>query len=164
MGIDITMKDRDHLFRLRASVLLYHEGKLLMARNSRDSFYYSVGGAVQLGESLVEAVEREVLEETELQLTVDRLVFIHENFFPFDEGREFHELCFYFLMHYGGESVSQEKKEMSVPGIYEWVEWVPLEDVESLVREGRFYPSFFVTLQDGIPSEVLHIVTREDGE
>ena len=52
-----------------------------MASNETSDYYYSVGGGVHLNETAEEAVIREVFEETGIHYEVDRLVFIHENFF-----------------------------------------------------------------------------------
>lgn len=76
-----------------------------MARNETSPYYYSIGGGVHHGESAIDAVKREVLEETGVEMEVDRLaLFIHENFPGLDhpglEERDCHELAFYFLMKY----------------------------------------------------------------
>ena len=68
-------------FRLRACGILINDGKVLMIRNDSDPFYYSVGGCVEHGESLEEAAVREVWEETGCKFEIERLAFIHENFF-----------------------------------------------------------------------------------
>ncbi len=54
-----------------------------------------------MGETAEEAVRREVLEETGLPYEIDRLAFVHENFFEGEgsiAGLHCHELSFYFLM------------------------------------------------------------------
>lgn len=54
-----------------------------------------------MGETAEEAIVREVYEETGIHYEVDKLAFIHENFFLGDgslEGKECHEIAFYFLM------------------------------------------------------------------
>ena len=63
-----------------------------MARNPNENrvFYYSVGGRVKFGESLEKAVLREVKEETGIEAEIDRMAFVHENFFTDDDGTDFH--------------------------------------------------------------------------
>jgi len=51
-----------------------------MMKNSRDSYYYSIGGRVHLHETMEEAIIREVYEETGVLLEIDRMGYIHENF------------------------------------------------------------------------------------
>ena len=91
----------DHWFRYRAAAIILEEDHVLFAGNDVDDYLYSVGGAVQIGETAEEAVVREVLEETGIRYEVDRLAFIHENFFEGDGTLgplHCHEVAFYFLM------------------------------------------------------------------
>ena len=37
------------LFRLRAAAVIVRDNKLLIAWNTKDNHYYSIGGAVRLG-------------------------------------------------------------------------------------------------------------------
>ncbi|WP_408645493.1 NUDIX domain-containing protein [[Clostridium] fimetarium] len=60
---------------------------VLLASNEASDYFYSVGGGVHLGETSEEAVIREVFEETGVNYEIDRLVFIHENFF-YGDGTE----------------------------------------------------------------------------
>ena len=69
-------------FRYRACGLIIEDGCVLFAGNNTEDYYYSVGGAVHVGETAEEAAVREVFEETGVRYEVDRLAFIHENFFP----------------------------------------------------------------------------------
>lgn len=48
------------------------DGKILMVGNDRD-YLYSVGGRVKFGETAEEAVVREVLEETGVQMEMTAL-------------------------------------------------------------------------------------------
>ena len=88
-------------FRYRAAAIIVEEGYVLFARNDEDDYYYSVGGAVHIGETSEEAVKREVFEETGVNYEVDHLAVIHENFFIGSsdlKGVDFHELTFYYMM------------------------------------------------------------------
>ena len=69
------------LVNLRVGAIILKDGKLLMARERRDPYLYSVGGRIQFGETAEEAVVREVEEETGVRLEIDRLGFVHENYF-----------------------------------------------------------------------------------
>ena len=63
-------------------VIITNGRKILMAHNPNEKrrFYYSVGGRVKFGESLTEAVKRELKEETGIDCEVDRFACLHENF------------------------------------------------------------------------------------
>lgn len=51
-------------FRYRAAAIIVEDNCVLFAGNEVDDYFYSVGGAVHMGETAEEAVKREVLEGT----------------------------------------------------------------------------------------------------
>ena len=50
-------------FRYRAAAIIVEDGCVLFAGNEKDDYYYSIGGAVHMGETAEDAVKREVFEE-----------------------------------------------------------------------------------------------------
>ena len=102
MGCDMTVPCGEGLINLRVGAILLRDGKFLMASNRRDPYLYSVGGRIQFGETAEEAVLREVEEDTGRRLEVDRLGFVHENFFTSDPrlhtGRVVYEISLFFYM------------------------------------------------------------------
>ena len=97
-------------FRLRAAAIIIENNKVLFAHNDSDTYYYSVGGGVHLGETMEDAVLREVYEETGIHYEIERLAFIQENFFKRDDGMlkglDCHEVTFYYLMKSRGTEES----------------------------------------------------------
>jgi 8-oxo-dGTP pyrophosphatase MutT (NUDIX family) len=102
-------------------------------------------------------VVREVYEETGVKMEVDRLGFIHENFFPGDsllkKGSIVHEISFFFYM--------------KVPSDFEPVKssYTEGERIENLVwikadHPKKYYPEFFKTELYNPTKEVKHFVTR----
>lgn len=141
---DCAFDEAGQWFRLRACAVLIHEGRVLMASNAQDPYLYSTGGGVHHGERLEDAARRECLEETGLDLAVDRLLFIHEQVFTEEEtpalqGRLCHELAFYFLMVYDGEPV-RATASVTSDGLEEHCLWVP---IETFGQGQRMYPKFF---------------------
>lgn len=157
---DVSFIRGEHLFRLRAAAVILQDDAVLMVSNTRSPYLYSVGGAVQLGESLEDAVIREVQEETGLFLTVERLLAVHQNFFidAVMGHHHWHELSFYFLMSDPGP-VNLHSESHSFTGSAERLQWVPIKDFS----EYNAYPLFFKDLPN-----LLHrnspawIVTHED--
>ncbi|MHC1787433.1 MAG: NUDIX hydrolase [Christensenellales bacterium] len=147
------------LFRLRAAAILLWEDQVLMVRNALNPYYYSVGGAVQLGETTEAAVRREVWEEVGLRLPILRLAAIHQNFFQEEllGAQAWHELAFYYLMDYRGEPLP-ERGSLSMTGSPETLHWLRL----STFREQPAYPLFFADLKRLLlsPSPV-QIMSRE---
>lgn len=99
-SIDCTFLTEAGKFNFRIGVIIPNGRKVLMARNPNDSreYYYSVGGRVKFGESLTEAVIREVREETGITCEVGKMAAIHENFFKDGEGVPFHEISVFFTV------------------------------------------------------------------
>ncbi len=146
-------------FRYRAAAIIIEEGCILLAGSEGVDYLYSVGGGVHMGEPAEDAVIREVYEETGIKYEVDRLAFIHENFFKgvgSIEGRDCHEIAFYFLMKPRGtqklnsNSYCMEGKE--------FMHWIPICELENY----KAYPTFFREKVSNISNQIEHIITIED--
>ena len=102
MGSDCTVPIDDGLLNIRVGAIICRGNEFLMMENDKDPFLYSVGGRVKFGETAQEAIVREVLEETGTQMEIDRLGFVHENYFYLDEpcreNQVVYEISFYFYM------------------------------------------------------------------
>ncbi|MBE6013314.1 NUDIX hydrolase [Anaeropeptidivorans aminofermentans] len=145
-------------FRYRAAAIIIEDGCVLLVSNETAEYYYSVGGGVHLGETAEDAVIREVYEETGVKYEVDRLLFIHENFFTdggMFEGLLCHEISFYFLMKPRGSKALDSNSYC--PEGKEFMNWIPIEELKNL----RAYPTFFTEKLLNMPDKIAHIVTRE---
>ena len=102
MKQDMCLTCDDGILNIRVGAIIMKDGKILMVGNERSNYLYSVGGRIKFGETAEEAVVREVLEETGVKLEVDRLGFVHENYFygdaPTNLGKLIYEISFYFYM------------------------------------------------------------------
>ncbi|NLE84076.1 MAG: NUDIX domain-containing protein [Chloroflexi bacterium] len=162
--VDCSFRKGDRWFRLRACGILLNEGKVLMVRNKRDPYYYSLGGGVLHGEEIEQAAVREVFEETGCRLEIDRLAFIHENFFIGDDeigplnGLICHELAFYYLMKW---NLNYQIKSCgkTIDGLAEELVWLEIDKLST--QEIPVYPKFFETELLILTDAPKHIVTRE---
>ena len=159
MNYDCGFTRGDRWFRYRAAALIVEDGCVLLAGNDRDQYLYSVGGAVHMGETAEDAVVREVYEETGVHYEVDRLVFIHENFFE-GEGTmpelHCHEVAFYFLMKPRGTK-ELDSHSTTCGGIPEHMHWIPLEDLPKY----RHFPDFLGEKLNHFSPGIEHIVSHE---
>ena len=81
MSSDMTVACDDGLINIRVGAIILKDGKFLMVGNERSDYLYSVGGRIKFGETAEEAIVREVQEETGIRMEIDRLGFVHENYF-----------------------------------------------------------------------------------
>lgn len=162
MDFDCGFTKEDRWFRYRAAAIIVENGCVLFAGNDADDYLYSVGGGVHVGETAEEAVVREVHEETGVHYEVDRLAFIHENFF---EGSNLlgnlhcHEISFYFLMKPRGTQ-KLCSHSTTAGGVPEHMHWVPVAQL----GERRAYPTFLGEKLRNLSPGIEHIVTHEKAE
>ncbi|MBR6219419.1 MAG: NUDIX domain-containing protein [Clostridia bacterium] len=162
MPANMTVPCDNGLINLRVGAIILKDGKFLMAGNARDAYLYSVGGRIRFGETAEEAVIRETQEETGWRLAVDRLGFVHENYFYGDipgvnRGKLIYEVSFYFYMKVPadfepiGESATDEGR------VRETMQWVTPDDPRTI------YPEFYRTELRRPEMTVKHFVTDERG-
>jgi len=156
---DVTVKMPGGNFNYRVGAIIVDGGEILMARNGAGQFF-TVGGRVRFGESARDALLREAFEETQIRLEIDRLAYVHENFFELDGGEFYHEIAFFFRMR--PNSLLREMPRLSFTE-EEYgdiaLQWLPVGELGSL----RLYPEFFKTeLLKPDAGDVRHFVTRND--
>ncbi len=121
--------------RNSAKALVVRDGKILLNRcRSRFGLYYALpGGGQKVGETLEEAIRRELLEETGLSVTPQRMAGIYEQVTSRRDGGPDHKLYFLFLCQLN----DIEKKKPTERDAYQLSsEWVDLADAVN----GRLFP------------------------
>ena len=102
-GPDLCVPCGEGLLNVRVGAIIVKDGKALMVKSKFGDYCYSVGGRIKFGETAEQAVVREVLEETGVKMTVDRLGYVSEVYFFNDNPKRFgepvYELAFYFYMN-----------------------------------------------------------------
>lgn len=162
---DITLPIDNGTINIRVGAIIMKDGKFLMTGNPRVDYLYSVGGRIKFGESAEEAVIREVLEETGVRMEIDRLGFIHENFF-YGESRDvavkadrlIYEISFFFYMKTPDDFEPVCESETDC-GDAEMLVWVSPDD-----KDAKYYPEFFRTELAHPSDSVKHFVTNNRKE
>lgn len=102
MHPDLTLPAGNGILNIRVGAIIEKNGRFLFAENDGMDFLYTVGGRVRFGETTEEAILREVREELGVQLEIDHLVLIMEDFFTGDTkaslGKPVHELDFFYAL------------------------------------------------------------------
>ncbi len=155
---DMSVPCDSGLINLRVGAIIVKDNKILMVKNSKHDYYYSVGGRIKFGETAEEAIVREVYEETGAHLTLDRLAFIHENYFYGDAstnlGKLIYEISFFFLFN-TPDDFEPACNSFTEDGNPESLCWISPE------TDKVIYPPFFRTEALNPSSSVKHFITDE---
>ncbi|MCB1217179.1 NUDIX hydrolase [bacterium] len=95
------MKDWEHssvVFNFRVAGVAISRNRLLVHRAERETNWSLPGGRIQPLEFSDSALVREMSEELGASVTVERTLWVMENLFGYAEGKQVHEVCFYYLM------------------------------------------------------------------
>jgi 8-oxo-dGTP pyrophosphatase MutT (NUDIX family) len=153
-------------FVYRVAGVAQHQDRVLLHRSEHDHFWSLPGGRGEMLEPSLETLRREMSEETGLAVTVDRLLWVVENFFD-HTGKTYHELGLYFLMSFPpdspvwskgdtflGQEVFPDGRRLSLH-----FQWFPLASLETLT----VYPSFLPAGLRQLPPTVEHIIHNGRG-
>ena len=158
MKQDMCVTCDDGILNIRVGAIIMKDGKILMVGNGRSNYLYSVGGRIKFGETAEEAVAREVYEETGVKMDVDRLGFVHENYFygdaPTNLGKQIYEISFFFYMKVPNE-FEPISDSFTEDNCKEFLRWVSLDE------DITMYPTFFRTELKNTVDTVRHFVTDE---
>lgn len=120
--------------RIRNSVkaLIIEDRKMLAIKidDDGDAFYILPGGSQSAGETLTEAVKREVAEEIGVEIIPNSLEFVIEGVY----GEAFHRVDFVFLCEYEGLTDHLFFQSDGHQVRYEWL------DIDNLIGQ-PLYPS-----------------------
>ena len=148
----------DGILNIRVGAIIMKDGKILMVGNERSNYLYSVGGRIKFGETADEAIVREVYEETGVKMEIDRLGFVHENYFygdaPTNLDKLIYEISFFFYMKVP-EDFTPVSDSFTEDNSREFLKWIsPNEDI-------KIFPEFFKTELMNPTDTVRHYVKDE---
>lgn len=157
MNKDMCVACDDGILNIRVGAIIMKDGKILMVGNDRD-YLYSVGGRVKFGETAEEAVVREVFEETGVQMEIDRLGFVHENYFygdvPSNRNKLIYEISLFFYMKVP-DAFAPISESFMEDNSKEHLVWVSLDE------DIPMYPQFFKTELKNPTNMIKHFTTDE---
>ncbi len=158
MNTDMTVPCENGYINIRVGAIIIKGNKYLMVGNETSDYLYSVGGRIKFGETAEQAIIREVYEETGVKMEIDRLGFIHENYFigdsPAKMGKLIYEISFFFYMKVPEnftpvcDSFTEDKSK-------EFLTWVLPNE------ERKIFPPFFKTELEHPTYGIKHFVTDE---
>lgn len=151
MDLAINFQNKSRL-NVRVGAIIEHNNKFLVYRDNHAKYDYFIGGRIHLDESSLEAIHREISEELNETVDIERLLFVTENFF-YEETLDlrYHELGYYYLVHLKPDSIYLQNKVTSLPDQCE-VKWVDLD--------GDVMPKdiFIHIRKHGIKEDIAHLI------
>lgn len=137
--------------RLGASAIIFNdEGKFLLTQRTDNGQWCLPGGAVESGETVAEACEREVLEETGLSVRVKRLVGVYSHPDQLVVYKDGHK-AFIVAIHFEAEVISGE------PGLSNETTdfgYFTLEEMEKLEMLGRHRERILDTFENHLEAVI----------
>lgn len=158
--MDITFKTEQGRFNYRVCGMIIHNNKILAMHDQRSPYYYLPGGRVKLGETVEDAVLREIREELEIDAAIVRPLWLNQGFFTEDvSGEQFHEICVYFLMDISHTSLLSKGEQfvLNENNQHHTFEWLSFDRL----KDEYFYPIFLKEKIWDLP-ETLTILSNYD--
>lgn len=118
------------LFKIHVSMILHHEGKILLVQESKKEIlgkWNLPGGHVETGEKLIDAIVREVLEETGCQTVCQNLIGVY----PTNTTSGHHFIRFVF----SGEITGLQGKP-TADDVF-GMAWKTPEEISGLSKQGQ---------------------------
>ena len=99
--------------------------------NKDEYFFRPIGGGIEFGETSVQAIEREVLEEIQQQIAQPKLICVLENLFSFD-GQQGHEIVFVYDAEFVDSALYKEAEIQGheTNGFSYIAQWLSREQIE----------------------------------
>ena len=143
---DSRTKVGNTVFGVRATALIVEEGKLLVVED--EDGFYTIGGAIQVGERTEEAVIREVKEELGVKAQARQLAFVVENRFE-QAGVHFHNIEFHYLVDLLEDApLTMQEDERQLP-----CRWIALNQLHTVPLK----PGFLKTVLPEWDGQLRHI-------
>jgi len=157
-------ENEDKKIYIRAAGVMIKDDKVLLQKPEIDDLWCLPGGSVEHMERSEDTLEREFFEESGIKIKIERLLWVVENFFEYDEKKA-HEVGLYYLVKPidSEEKVQMKefigKEEFYHPekhGTFELLfRWFTKEELKNI----RLLPKFLPEALQNIPEYTEHIYT-----
>lgn len=106
--------------------VIIQDGKVLLSRQWDGHDF--PGGGIHLGETIEQALIREVKEETGLEVTVGQLISVQDSFFHSRRSGDYQAILIYYLCYITGGELSTDGFDDYEKEYADLAEWIDLAD------------------------------------
>lgn len=155
---DIQFTADDRKFNCRVVGICVKENKIFLSKMKDDKYWTFVGGKVAFGEATDAAVLREYKEEVGVNLQIDKLIALIENFFDL-QGYSWHQYIFFYQLRDDNNVLEFFDGERQIAddgnAIYKWFDLSELSDVQ-------IKPDCSKEILQNISQSIQHYINREN--
>lgn len=154
----IVIKKEGMRFNYRNVGIVIKDNKVLLHKPEGYEFWALPGGRCEFFETSIETLKREFWEELGEEVTVEKLVWVVENFFKIGNDK-YHEISMYYIVKFCDESEIYRYKE--IKGIEQdkklIFKWFHIDEIEKLPIQPTFIKDELKCISDNIK----HIIHKE---
>ena len=118
-------KNKEQMFSVRVRAFIKKNEKVLLVKEQEEHYYETPGGGVQRGETIEQALRREVLEETGYAVKIEKILDVAEKMLK--DGR--HAIHLIFICE------PTEKIKEPLPDIVD-VRWFSRDEIKQRLADG----------------------------
>ncbi|MEO8581366.1 MAG: NUDIX domain-containing protein [Patescibacteria group bacterium] len=111
-------------WRVSAYALIVQEDSILIIKNRNEKLYDVPGGGIEFGESIEEALERELMEEAGAKAAIGNIIHVEQGFFKHGNGNFYQTIQMFYSAKLVGELVE------ATEGTTEFVGFVKFDELE----------------------------------
>ena len=146
MHKDWIFKDEGSICHFRVAAVLIRNNKLFVQQHNDE--YALPGGHVSFGETSEETLIREFKEETGVEITIERLIWVEENFWVWG-GKKAHNISFYYLISMKNETDISDEFIMDDNDDVK-MKWVPFNELSDITIYPHFVKDKIMNISPGI--------------
>lgn len=155
--MDATFHMETAVFNYRVAAVMVVDGHVLIHKQVKDQHWALPGGRVELMEDSQTSIIREMKEELGFDVEVDRLLWLTENFFDYN-NKKYHEIGLYYKVEITDENFRFTTEpfygEEGDKLIYHWV---PIHQLNNVL----LYPEFLINSLDNLPMVTKQLIVDQ---
>lgn len=155
--MDVVFHTDIAVFNYRVAGIWIKNGYVLLHRDTNEKNWSLPGGRVKMAEDSTLSIKREFQEELGLDIKIEKLAWVVENFFEY-KGKDVHEIGMYYLVSSEDKSFELSNSPFyGIEGERLIYQWMPIEELQEI----ELYPEFLRTALGKLPLETEHIIVKQ---